>query len=325
MIGNQAQTNASKRPQPSPSRKLNRLERAEVESILRSPIDYMDDGSFHEAGAEQTLFIDVPALPTPNTDWYHPAMERLQDTRAVQPVKNSLLTAKQERVIFLQFNYARFQATELHERLNNGPMHPAVARKLIHWYDRAEHLRDQIVQFNLALVLAMAKHVSSANLDYMELISEGNMALLRSIDKFDVSRGFKFSTYACRSILKAYSRMGVKQTKLRGLFPVTFDPEMEKPAENSEHVDHEEAELLDEMKQMLDSNAADLSDVEQQVIECRFQLGDHAADERVMTLTEVGGLIGYTKERVRQIQNRALGKLRAKMEERLGEEVFAND
>ena len=54
------------------------------------------------------------------------------------------------------------------------------------------------------------------------------MALLRAVDKFDAGRGYKFSTYACRAILKAFSRQGMKLSKYRQRFPTDFDPKLEK-------------------------------------------------------------------------------------------------
>lgn len=76
-------------------------------------------------------------------------------------------------------------------------------------------LRGQIVAANLALVLAMARRMRHSVLDYGEMIGEGHVALMRTVDRFDVSRGFKFSTYACQSILKAISRAAVRDSRYR--------------------------------------------------------------------------------------------------------------
>jgi RNA polymerase sigma factor (sigma-70 family) len=236
-------------------------------------------------------------------------------------VTNTLLNAAQEQVIFKQFNFSRYMVAKFQKHLRKNPLRPKRCREMLYWYDHSKYLRDQIVQFNLALVLAMAKHVSSANLDYMELISEGNMALLRAVDKFDAAKGFKFSTYACRAILKGFSRLGVKQTKYKGLFPVAFEVEMERPDPENGQVDHETAEYVDEVKDILKSNAADLTELEKTVLRYRFSLDNAPTDEK-MTLSAVGKMVGYTKERVRQIQNRALSKLRQTLEDRFGESPF---
>jgi RNA polymerase sigma factor (sigma-70 family) len=284
----------------------------------------MDDPIFDGPNGMYELFDESPPLPTPNCDWYHPAMERLADASHIKPVANTLLNAKQELVIFRQFNFARRRVAELQVQLREGPMRPKPCREMLFWYDKSKELRDKIVQFNLALVLAMAKHVSSANLDYMELISEGNMALLRAVDKFDTTKGFKFSTYACRAILKAFSRLGIKTTKYKGLFPVHFDIEMERPDPENGYVDHETAEYVDEVKDILVNNKAELTDLEKTVLRYRFDL-DRQPRSQKMTLSAVGKLIGYTKERVRQIQNRALSKLRAAMEDKFEQNPFDHE
>ena len=70
----------------------------------------------------------------------------------------------------------------------------------------------------MPLVLAMVRRIRMPMVEFVDLISEGNKALLRSVEKFDVSRGFKFSTYACRAILKGFSRLATKTGSYRQHF-----------------------------------------------------------------------------------------------------------
>jgi RNA polymerase primary sigma factor len=200
-----------------------------------------------------------------------------------------------------------------------GRVTAAQAHELLAWHRRAEAYRDQIAQTNLALVLAMAKRTRMSEVDFADLVSEGNMALLRAIDKFDVARGFKFSTYACRAILKAFSRIGVKLSKYRQLFPTDFDPKLEKSDYMARKREEHEENCVDEIRQIIRDNRASLTDIEQSVIEHRFALGRRKTedpDAAPLTLEEVGRIIGVTKERVRQIQNKALEKIRQTLEDR---------
>jgi RNA polymerase primary sigma factor len=150
------------------------------------------------------------------------------------------------------------------------------------------------------------------------MISEGNMALLRSVEKFDCGRGFKFSTYSCRAILKSFSRVAMRASRYRGKFPTEFDPAMER----SDYIDRrrrdDRDDCVDELKDILVRNLAELSEVEQTVISERFALGvpTITGDPAPKTLEQVGKIIGVTKERVRQIQNKALKKMRVTLEER---------
>ncbi len=161
----------------------------------------------------------------------------------------------------------------------------------------------------------MAKRVRGSDLDFADLISEGNMALLRAIDKFNISKGFKFSTYACRAILKAFSRHGVKHTQYKSMFPTDFDPALEKSDYARRKNDEHEEDCASEVRRIVARNDAELTDVEQAVIQHRFAIdaGDNAAP---LTLEQVGKLVGLTKERVRQIQNKALAKLRRTLEDK---------
>ena len=143
------------------------------------------------------------------------------------------------------------------------------------------------------------------------------MALLRSVDKFDTGRGFKFSTYACRAILKSFSRVAMRASRYRGHFPTEFDPALERGDQLERKREEIESECVDELKSILGRNTAELNEVEQRVIRARFALDRTPLDDdssRPKTLQQVGLMIGVTKERVRQIQNKALVKLRAVLE-----------
>jgi RNA polymerase sigma factor (sigma-70 family) len=237
-----------------------------------------------------------------------------------------ILTAKEEQALFLQYNYCRFRVCLIRDELLDMPaVDIDLAREMLRWYRQADALRDQIAQTNLALVLAMAKRTRMSEVDFGDLVSEGNMALLRAVDKFDAGRGFKFSTYACRAILKAFSRAGMKLSKHRNLFPTGFDPEFERSDYMETKRAGEEEDCADEVKQIVETNQAHLTKIEQQVIKHRFKLvaPDVAneppppvvrTDGKPLTLQQVGQIIGVTKERVRQIQNGAMAKIRERLE-----------
>ena len=279
------------------------------------PVDYIDDPALHKCGADVALF-GVPAkLASPRA------------TRFVQPTPVGVrpdgggriptLTTDQEHNLFLRYNYARMCISRLQVRFAGTVMTAKATRELLGWGRRALDTRSTIAEFNMPLVMAMAKRTRLASIDYNELISEGNMALLRSVDKFDCSRGFKFSTYACRAILKSFSRVAMRISRYRGRFPTEFDPAIER----SDYLERKRAELeddcVDELKEILLRNLADLSDVERTVIRERFALRSAGPGiPAPKTLAEVGLIIGVTKERVRQIQNKALKKIRTALEEK---------
>ncbi len=293
---------------------LSPRDRTELADILAEDTDFVHNEVFEQRDAYQQVFEQTPELPNPNTSWYHPIMQSASEAPEVRGVVNVVLDKHQEQALFLQYNYARYRVAQLREAVGDQPISEEQARELLYWRRQARQLRDRIAQFNLALVLAMAKRVRGTDLDFADLISEGNMALLRAIDKFDVAKGFKFSTYACRAILKAFSRHGVKHTQYKSMFPTDFDPALEKSDhQQRKNATHEE-ECASEVRRIVEHNDAELTDVEQAVIEHRFALNH--ADAAPLTLEQVGKLVGLTKERVRQIQNKALTKIRTTLESR---------
>jgi RNA polymerase sigma factor (sigma-70 family) len=215
--------------------------------------------------------------------------------------------------MFLRFNWSKLKLTQLQKQIKRDGMTRELAELVIDWDRRFEHFREYLVRTNLALVLAMAKRTRLGDVDFSEVVSEGNMALMRAVDKFSVDRGFKFSTYACRAILKAFSRTAMKSSRYRQRFPVEFEPDLEKSDWADKRRDQVEEDCLDELRTIVDRNLADLSSVEQTVIRRRFNW--EQSDDAPLTLEEVGQIIGVTKERVRQIQNKALAKIRQVMEE----------
>ncbi|MCC6579880.1 MAG: sigma-70 family RNA polymerase sigma factor [Phycisphaeraceae bacterium] len=296
---------------------LNARDQATLKAVLPSKCDYVDNAMFRGEDARKAIFDDAPPIRQPDVSWYRPVMENLSD-HVKQNVGTVLLTAAEERALFLQFNYCRFMVSQLRDQIEKaGRIRAEAARELLDWYRKSERYRDQIAQTNLALVLAMAKRTRMSEVDFADLVSEGNMALLRAVDKFDVARGFKFSTYACRAILKAFSRSGVKLSKYRQLFPTDFDPKLEKSDFMERKRQAHEGDCADEIRTIIDQNRAELTEIEQEVIEHRFGVGSRrsrAADAESLTLEQVGKIIGVTKERVRQIQNKALEKIRQSLE-----------
>ena len=300
---------------PMPRLSLTAAERATIAEILAEPVEFMDHPDFHKAGAEKRIFDDAPAVPLPDVGWYRPLMDDVTGKAEAQPRRASsvLLTGAQERVIFMQFNFARWRMSVLRKRIGARVPDAATAHELLRWHRTAKRLREQIAETNLALVLAMAKRVRIGENEFGDLISEGNMALMRSVDKFDCGRGFKFSTYACRAILKAFSRHGIKLAKHKQRFPTEFDPELERSNHSEMRRETARQESAAELRFIVESNRAELSDVEREVIEQRFGL-DRPFIDRQPTLEQVGRTMGVTKERVRQIQNRALEKIRLAIE-----------
>src|SRR3984957_18196209 len=286
-----------------------RATRVRVESLLNENFKFMDSHVFRRKYIEKELFSEAePELPL--TNWYQPTRD--DETSAVTTTPQ-LMNAAEERLMFYRFNYCKMRLSQLKRKFRAEGMTVESAKEFLEWHRKFEHFREYMVRTNLALVLAMAKRTRLGESDFAEVVSEGNMALLRAVDKFNVDRGFKFSTYACRAILKAFSRTAMKASRHRTRFPVELELDLEKSDWHDQRRSAVEEDCIDELKAIVDRNLADLSNIEQTVIRRRFNWKQ--ADESPLTLDEVGRIIGVTKERVRQIQNKALAKIRTVMED----------
>ncbi len=289
-------------------------DRALLEKILSEPVEYVDNPAFHKKQADVQLYgVRTRLIDPQGTDFTEPVP--VVDP-SLPASRTPTLDSNQEQLLFLRLNYARFHVARILEEYEAKRLTASATRHLLAWAKRMLSARAEIAKRNIPLVLAMAKRTRLSGIDYNELISEGNMALLRSVEKFDCGLGFKFSTYSCRSILKAFSRVAMRASRYRGRFPVEFDPAIEKSDFLERKREEHENNCVDELKDILVRNLAELNDIERTVIEERFALSaPDPATARPKTLEQVGSIIGVTKERVRQIQNKALQKIRTVLEE----------
>ena len=226
--------------------------------------------------------------------------------------------------------------------------------------------KDQLINANLRLVVSIAKHYIGRGMQFLDLISEGNLGLIKAVEKFDYKKGFKFSTYATWWIRQAITRAIADQARtiripvhmvetinkitrvqrqlvqelgreptaeeiskkmdgtlspdrIREITTLALEPvSLESPIgeEDDSHLgdfveDKESVSPTEYTRKSMNRDALfsvmnDLTDREERVLRLRYGLGDN----RPRTLEEVGKEFGVTRERIRQIEAKAIRKLR---------------
>ncbi len=274
-----------------------------VRRINDLPLDFIPSDEFSKRNAERVILTDAPKPQK--------AARRVKAPAGLPPYLASLyevplLTAEQERHLFRKFNFLKFKAAKLRQRLGKKRLRTTTLDKIEALYQQAVDVKNQIVQANLRLVVSIAKRHVSAVDDFFGLISDGNMSLIRAVEKFDYSRGNKFSTYASWAIMKNFARTIPDEFKQRDRYRTSFDELFaSRQDERSDQVAEESAQKARERQ--IGRMLSHLDDREQKIIISRFGL-DHRQEP--LTLKEVGAEMGVTKERVRQLEARALTKLR---------------
>jgi RNA polymerase sigma factor (sigma-70 family) len=285
--------------------------------------------------------------------------------------RHQLLTKADEERLGRSLEAGRRAAAELSDA--GTGIDPGRKRELQQVVAGADVAKRQFVEANLRLVVSIAKRYRHSRLPLLDLIQEGNLGLMRAVDKFDQSKGFRFSTYATWWIRQAIAggiantartirlpaEVGdtlalVQQTRSRLEMERVGTPTLVELAEEvdlapervmlllrysteprsmseplAEHAGIELADIIEDteaaspfddvvssqMPETVRRMLASLGERERQVVSLRFGLDGG----RPHTLEEVGTRFGLTRERVRQIELRALSKLRRPAQQAYGD------
>lgn len=279
--------------------------------IMELPLDFIPHRSFARVNTEAKERKILGPIPEADTVVKKPRLPSGLPPYLASLYEVPLLTRAQEMHLFRKMNYLKFKAAKLRSELDPSAPRSALMDKIERCYEEAVETKNQIIRANLRLVVSIAKRHVGPTDNFFELVSDGNMSLMRAVEKFDFSRGNKFSTYASWAIMKNFARTIPDEHRRRDRFRTTeAEVFATTPDEKAELGDQEAAQAQRELQ--VESILSCLDDREQAIIIKRFGL---RRGHEPLTLKEVGAELGVTKERIRQIEARALTKLRKAAEE----------
>lgn len=217
-----------------------------------------------------------------------------------------LLTKDEEQFYFRRMNWLKFRAATVRGRLDRRRATLRQIDEVEGWLTEAETVKAIIITSNLRLVVSIAKKFVDPTNSFEELVSEGNVALMRAVEKFNFALGNRFSTYATYAIQRHFFRLSQKSRQLRSRFVTdeeAFKGRAAAAADGEACSPQQHAVLKDLFARFLE----ELEPREQQIVVARFGFDGQSP----RTFRELGSSMGVCKERIRQIQTRALDKLRA--------------
>jgi len=279
-----------------------------------NPIEYIDNELFAAPNADE-LILEVseppgqPLRPQRIPNDLPAYLRSLYET--------PLLTREQEQDLFRRYNHLKYKARRVVEAVepeDAAYADVAVVRSLL---DRADVVKQRIIKANLRLVVSIAKKHVGWGGNLFEIISDGNVSLMRAVEKFDFARGTKFSTYATWAISKNYARSIPEEHYRYAKYVTGQDALLDQTAPEPEN-EGLCASDRKRVREMIDAGMRELPQREQEIIRHHFGLAGH---EGTMTLEEIGGRFGVTKERVRQLERRALLRLREVLAPSLAEAI----
>jgi RNA polymerase primary sigma factor/RNA polymerase sigma factor len=292
-----------------------RLARLRYQRIKALPLEHVPNDEFLWATAARDKVFLGPA-PSPSKP-----PPQVKPSAGLPPYltclyETALLTREQEVHLFRKMNYLKFKASRLVGSLDPERPDTRVLDRIELFYQQSVEVRNEIVRANLRLVVAMTKRYVHSSQPLFELVSDGNISLMRAVEKFDYARGARFSTYATCAIIKNFAQAIAREFRDRVRFRNAgdevfqtatdwrIDPQIEDAAQRQRVI--EIAGLLKE-----------LDDRERLIIRWRYGLNSNG---KPMTLADLGSALGISKERIRQLATRAIAKLRqAAMEQGLDE------
>jgi RNA polymerase sigma factor (sigma-70 family) len=274
-----------------------------AEKLTGETIAFMDSPEFHKSNADRVILGPAPEVEKKQGRLKPPAgLPAYLSSLYTMP----LLTREEEGYHFRKYNFLKFKASQLQARIIQNRPKTAELDELERLLDEANEVKNFLIRSNLRLVVSIAKRHLQPSTNFFEMVSDGNISLMRAIEKFDYTKGNKFSTYATWAIMKNFARSIPAEHTQRDRFRTGNEEVFMASADNRGTQSADES-VNARQHNVIMSILDQLDERERSIVMHRYGLEQGSEP---LTLEQVGSRFGVTKERIRQIEARALQKLR---------------
>lgn len=284
------------------------IQEIRYKDLLSQDIEYVHSDEFDLPDADAVILDEGDAKPSSAKKRGRRTRRPTGDLPAYLKAlyDQPLLEREQEWNGFRRYNYLKFKAKRLIESFGSRKPTSRELKELEGLFDLGEKSKNALIQANLRLVVSIAKKHVRGGADLFSLVSDGNLSLMKAVEKFDYSRGNRFSTYATWAIMKNYARSIPDERTQKARYQTGNDERLgiePDPVDFTIRSDRG----MEGIREALEGVLHTLPARERAIVTRHFGL---TKDGKRHTLDQIGRLFGVSKERARQLEKRALRKLR---------------
>ncbi len=306
-----AQTIESRCPPKSAAAARSKLQ-TRIHDVLHREIAFIHNPEFNHRDAKRKILKEtaVQTGPTESPQGPRVAVQNGPVGYFAELHEHALLTSDQQTTLFRRMNYLKFRANALRSALTLRTADESAINEIERLLAEARKSRDQIIMANLRLVVSIAKKYASNYHTFEDLLSDGHLSLMRATEKFDYGLGYQFSTYATYAIRNDFFRIFKRQQQDSERLESGVD-ELAAVGDDDADEDLRAAEEYRQYQLLLQAMQGNLEDRDRRIVMLRFGIDQQNGPQ---TLKEVGQHLALSKERVRQLETRAIAKLKQYVE-----------